>query len=265
MERFCSQCGAQHDEGARFCGKCGTPIPVMEAQAPINPQPEAAYTQPEQAYTQPETTYAQPEQTYEQPQYQYTQPENTYVPPQAPKKSNKKTIAIIVGVIALIAAIVITLFATGVIGGKDKDDDKFASPESVAIAFLDAFKSGNAREFINCIPSFVFEDSEAKQEAIGYLEEMFEELFEYEDFEKTLKNAKFTVDEVSELSSYEISLVEDELEHYDFDMDDITDYKNVTVKMTVSYEGEPVTQEVQIIALKYKGEWKIANYNEFIG
>ena len=265
MARFCPQCGAQHDEGARFCGKCGTPIPVMEAQAPVNPQPEAAYTQPEQTYTQPETTYAQPEQTYEQPQYQYAQPENTYVPPQAPKKSNKKMIAIIVGVIALIAAIVITLFATGVIGGKDKDDDKFASPESVAMAFFDAYKSGNAKALINCIPSFVFEDNEEKQEATEYLEELFEELYEYEDYAKAIKNAKFTVKKVEALSSYEKLTIEDDLEYYDIDLDDIADYKKITVEMTVSYEGESMTQEIKVLVLKYNGEWKIANFEELMG
>ena len=267
MARFCPQCGTQQGDGARFCGKCGTPIPVIEPQAPVNPQPEQPYAQPqENYYAQPEQQVPPQENYYAQPEPQYAQPENSYISPQPPKKSNKKTIAIIVGAIALIAAIVITLFATGVIGGgADKEDNKFASPESVAIAFFDAFKKGNAKELINCVPSFVFEDSEEKQEVIGYLEEMFEELYEYEDYGKAIQKAKFTVDEVDELSSYEISLVKGELKYYDFDMDDITDYRKVTVKMTGSYEGESMDQELEVIVIKYKGEWKIGNFEDLIG
>ena len=258
MARFCPQCGTQQGDGARFCGKCGTPIPVIEPQAPVNPQPEQPYAQPqENYYAQPEQQVPPQENYYAQSEPQYAQPENSYIPPQPPKKSNKKTIAIIVGAIALIAAIVIALFATGVIGGS-KEDNKFASPESVAMAFFDALKNGNAREYVNCAPSFVFEDSEEKQETIEYLEEMFEDLFE-EDYGKAIQKAKFTVDEVDELSSYEILLLEAELKYYDFDMDDITDYRKVTVKMTGSYD-----REFELLVIKYKGEWKIGNFQNFL-
>lgn len=42
--KFCSQCGAQLDEGARFCGRCGTPLtahslPQTEAHGPANTTP----------------------------------------------------------------------------------------------------------------------------------------------------------------------------------------------------------------------------------
>lgn len=40
---FCTRCGANNKEGARFCGSCGSPMPATPAQAPVAPSvPQAS-------------------------------------------------------------------------------------------------------------------------------------------------------------------------------------------------------------------------------
>ena len=238
MARFCPQCGAQQDESARFCGKCGTPIPVIEPQAPINPQPEAAYTQPQENY-------------YAQSEPQYAQPENSYIPPQPPKKSNKKTIAIIIAAIALIAAIVIALFATGVIGGKG-EDDATNTPEGVVEKYWNSAKNGDAKAMVECLPSFMFEDEEEKQEMIEDLEEGFDS-----GDREYYQNTRFKVVEVSYLGSYELEYIKDIIENnFGVDLDDITEYKTVIVEITT----EDGTDKSRVVVIKYKGEWKLFTF-----
>ena len=58
---FCTVCGAQLDDGAKFCTSCGNPVETKVAEE-YAPQPEQpVYTEPvapEPAYTQP--VYTQP-------------------------------------------------------------------------------------------------------------------------------------------------------------------------------------------------------------
>ncbi len=86
MARFCPNCGTPLDEGAVFCGACGT---RMESQpepqyAQPTPPPQPQYTQ--QQYAQPQQQYAQPQyqaqQQYAQPQPQYQQAQQQYAQPQ---------------------------------------------------------------------------------------------------------------------------------------------------------------------------------------
>ena len=100
MAKFCTRCGAEHEENARFCGKCGNPLSATEVNE--------------------ETTLSNPETT-EQPEV-----DNVSQPEVPKKKSKKKIIAIAIGAVVLIAAILIALFATGTVGkggGSGKKDD----------------------------------------------------------------------------------------------------------------------------------------------
>lgn len=94
---FCKQCGTQLDNNSIFCKQCGAK--TENAQ------------QPAQQPTQP--VYQQP--VYQQPVYQ-----QSYAQPAAPKKKNGKLIAILIGGIALIAAIAVALIL--ILGG-DKTEE----------------------------------------------------------------------------------------------------------------------------------------------
>lgn len=75
---FCSKCGANLPDGARFCNVCG---------APQNPAPAQTYQQP---YQQPQPYQQAPQ--YQQPQYfQQAPPVQPYQPaPQAQRPPRKK-------------------------------------------------------------------------------------------------------------------------------------------------------------------------------
>ena len=88
---FCSQCGSQINDAAKFCAKCGARIggaPVQPQQAPLQsqtqvqtqPQPQQMPVQPQvqQTPVQPQpqvVVQPQPQQTYVQPQQVYVQPQ----------------------------------------------------------------------------------------------------------------------------------------------------------------------------------------------
>ena len=94
MSKICSSCGAELEDSATFCGKCGKPVSLF------TPQPEAAQTTSgdmpaaedfsaqqqyqQQQYQQPQSQYQQPyggqQQYQQQPQYQqpYNQNMNAY-------------------------------------------------------------------------------------------------------------------------------------------------------------------------------------------
>ena len=49
----------------------------------------------------------------------------------------------------------------------------------------------------------------------------------------------------------------------EFNMDDITDYKSVKLKMTVVEDGDRDVTTMELILVKYKGKWKIVNPQMF--
>ena len=97
---FCPNCGANAENGAKFCAICGQPIPVTAAQESAPQYQVPQYQQPQyQApqYQQPQyqaPQYQQPQYQatqYQQPQYQVPQG-NPYQPaPQANPSGAKKT------------------------------------------------------------------------------------------------------------------------------------------------------------------------------
>ncbi|HWQ35727.1 MAG TPA: zinc-ribbon domain-containing protein [Blastocatellia bacterium] len=92
MPRFCTNCGQQLAEAAKFCNKCGTPVGGMQSQTPARPtvvtpaEPSvsqgAAATPPPSSQTQawpPPSSSTQPQYTAPTtPQYQ----ERYQMPPQ---------------------------------------------------------------------------------------------------------------------------------------------------------------------------------------
>lgn len=129
---FCQRCGASVADGVAYCQVCGNAVAPVAPQAPVidstivaddyansldatvaAPSAGAAYQAPAAPVTQPQ--YAAPQMPVAQPQY---------APP--PQKSNKGLVVAVavISVIAVVAIIVAVLFATDVIGGNDKKNEK---------------------------------------------------------------------------------------------------------------------------------------------
>ncbi len=145
---FCSNCGTQLPDGAKFCFNCGSQIlsntapkapapqqtapsqpapprvnpPQPTPQAPPQPQPQQPmYNQPpqQQRYNQPP-----PQKMYNQPMYR--QPAYGGAPPKAKKKGSPLVpILIVVIVLGLIAAIVTPLVIFKVLKKQNSSDSTF--------------------------------------------------------------------------------------------------------------------------------------------
>ena len=114
--KVCPNCNSGAADEARFCNNCGNAFPEAPQDPVQAPAPEAPQA-PVQAPV-PEAPQA-PVQAPVQPPMQ--------APVQnVPEKSKKKTAPVIIAVVAVIAVIGIVigvLFATGVLGSKDNDED----------------------------------------------------------------------------------------------------------------------------------------------
>ena len=120
---FCTNCGAQVEDGAMFCTNCGAKLEPAQNAAPTE-KVEAASETAQVTQDIPAETYTQeaPSESYAQaaPAQNYDQAIPTGVPSdEVPKKKVGLLIGIIAGVVALIAAIV--LLCVFVIFKKDDD------------------------------------------------------------------------------------------------------------------------------------------------
>ena len=90
MALFCTNCGSQIPEGARFCAACGSPAPVQQP-----PMQQPAQQPPVQQPTYGQAPYQQPAPY---PGY------DPYMPPElAPKKKSNAGIIVLIAVLALAA------------------------------------------------------------------------------------------------------------------------------------------------------------------
>ena len=102
---FCTNCGKEIMDGAKFCVHCGTP--VDEA---VWPDGQGAAQQPQQTYVQPEQSYV-PQQAYAQPEQPYMQ--SGYADDgQEERPSNTKRIKIIAA--SVVGALVLAGAGTGI-------------------------------------------------------------------------------------------------------------------------------------------------------
>ena len=158
---------------------------------------------------------------------------------------------LIYGGIAL-AAIVAIILIIGLI---------FPSPKTIAKRYVNAMFKGDAKQVINCMPSFMWEDKDKKKEYIEDLETYFDKI----DIDE-YKNVRVSIENVDKLSSSDrerLELILEVFEEYydDFDADDVNvkTAKEIEVKVTYKYDGEVEEETMTVIVIKYKGMWKVLN------
>lgn len=149
---FCDKCGNELKPDAEFCDKCGHPVAAPEAAAPEAAAPEAAPAAPpsEPAAVIPPPPAAAAPTPPPPPDYTAPAPSSppppAYAPPTTPVASAPpapaaaqasgplagKNLWMIVGGIIAIAAVVVILFVTGVLGSKDPFVGNWASVDGSA-------------------------------------------------------------------------------------------------------------------------------------
>lgn len=228
--KFCPNCGTQLADDAVFCSGCGANI-----ESQVNTQ---------------QPPYSDNQYGYQAPDYGYDQ-----APQPAPKAKKKfdlksmpkKKLLILAGA-ALAVILAVILAFTFLIG-----------PGALARRYVNAYMNGNAKQYVNCLPSFYWEDNDEKQEAIEDYEDTFE------DVKEDVKNAKIEKIVVQKLSKDEREDVEDRVEYYKQYFDNFKANKfNVNsvkkVSVMVSYkdgDGELQTYLFHLYVGKYNGKWVV--------
>ena len=118
MHMFCSNCGKQVSDTAKFCAHCGAPQSAPVEAAPTFVPPVQEFTPPAQEFTPPVQQFTPPVQEFTPPAQQFTPPVQNYAPqyypqqpayepPAAPKKKK--------GWIAIVAAVVVVAIIAGIL------------------------------------------------------------------------------------------------------------------------------------------------------
>ncbi len=161
---FCKFCGAQTDDGSKFCSSCGKALEEVvnevPQQPPVNEEPvQQAEPQPVVTQVAPQPAPQVAPQVAPQPAPQVAP--QTAVPAQSQDKKEKKKVALIVGIVAAVLAliavgIIVAVFVFGV-GGKKEPAENTEVVELVtdvtAKETVDAFfnEYGNsAYPFVYC-------------------------------------------------------------------------------------------------------------------
>ncbi len=165
----------------------------------------------------------------------------------APKKPSKKHLiiggAICVAVLAIILSLILSLFG----------------PKALARKYVKASFNGNAKQYVNCMPSFMWEDKEEKKDLI----EMYEEYFDEEDNDyKRLRIEKIVVQKFTKEEREE---VEDVIERLEKAFDNLKEgkikartFRKITVFITYKDEdGVSYAKTMSLVGFKYKGQWKV--------
>ncbi|MCI5516957.1 MAG: zinc-ribbon domain-containing protein [Roseburia sp.] len=123
---FCNKCGQEIKPGAKFCTKCGTPVPQVQQPAPEQPaKPKKAQPAPEQPA---------------KPKKAQSAPKQSVTPEQEPPKKNKKPVFVILVIILVILLFVcgglVGYYITQIRGNDDTvvsdDNDKDKDTESLS-------------------------------------------------------------------------------------------------------------------------------------
>jgi len=189
MAKFCTKCGSPLAEDVKFCGTCGTAVPVQEP-APVQAAPVQA---PAPAPVQPAPTPVQPV---------YQAPAEAPVAAPAPKKKGKA--GLIIGVLLVVVALIVAavLIPWGdIFGGSDDDSEggsaaAAGSPEDAVNLYYDALYEGKANNLKSLAPQGFWDWAEdtygvTAKDVVSFFKEELQE--DYVDEMKDQYGKNYTV------------------------------------------------------------------------
>ena len=218
--RFCPNCGTQLPDDAAFCTNCGTRFESQPQQAPANNQ------------------------------YGYQAPQAQQKPKKSPlefiKKMPKKKLIILGS--AILTGIIVLILALTLLTG----------PKAVARKAAKAYMKGNAKQYVNCLPEFWFDDKDDKKDYIEDLQDSWDDDDDY----KKVKVEKVVVQKLTKDEREDWEDYAEDMEDYDDNFNakklNIRSIKYVTVLVSyVDEDGCPDTETFTYYIGKYKGKWSV--------
>ena len=232
--KFCPTCGTQLPDDAGFCTNCGT---RFESQ----PQPQQQA--PNYGYQAP---YGQQQAPYGQQAPRAPKPPKKSIIDKIKSMDKKKLIMLGGAVLAAIIAIVVAL-------------SLLTGPKALARKYVNAYLKGNAKQFVNCMPSYEFDDKEDKEDLIEYYEEQFEDRdAEYKNIQIQKIVVKNASKDVREDLKDDIEDWEDYYDNFKPKKLNVNSLKYVSVFVTWKDEdGNPCSRVFNFYMAKYSGKWVI--------
>lgn len=214
---FCKNCGAQINEGSKFCPKCGTPAGNAGGAAPGGTQ--GGYGGGGSVRTAKKPPYL------------------------------AIGVVAVVAVVVIVAAVLIgkAIFGKGyekplktLIKGVEEQDGEM---------ILSAFSE-------KTIDAMEEQSGMKKSELEDMMEEEFEYMFTDEDIDGDDIEIKYEVEKVKKLDKDDIKDIEDELKDYYDIKEDISAARELDVVLTTYIDGDEEDEEdVELIVIKVDGKW----------
>ena len=141
----------------------------------------------------------------------------------------------------------------------------FPGPETVTKNIMKGIINGDGEAVVKyLLPTNWGYDDDQKDYIVSKIENISDNMDRGDKITyKILRVQDLTKSEIQSLKDYNLSIYENRYE--EFNMDDITDYKKVKIKMNLTsdyLDRETITRE--IILVKYKGQWKLLRIESLI-
>ena len=223
MAKFCGRCGKQLEDNAAFCDGCGA---SLEAPKSAGETVENVLTTVKEKAT-------------------------GFVDMVSEKtKLDKKKLFLFSGIGLSVIALIIILLVV------------LTGPKATVRSFMNGIKNDDAEKVVDCMPKFLWDDDEdEKEDKIDSVQRTLN----YLDI-KNCDKFKYEIKSVDKLTKREKSDFQDLLELYEdystsnFKAKHVTDFREVKVKVTYTYDGDKDTMIINLILVKYKGAWKVYSY-----
>ncbi len=175
---------------------------------------------------------------------------------ECPLKKVPKKFLIIGGIVgAVVLALIVSLLLT------------LMGPKAIARKYTYATLKGNAKQYVSCMPSFMWDDKDEKKEIIEQYQKMFDDRDdEYKQFViQKIVVQRYTKDEREDIEDY-IDILEKTIDNLDEGKIKSKTFRKVTVLVTYKDEdGVSYADTLELVVFKYKGQWKVFSLGGLFG